>query len=52
MNSMQAFAQSVHGVVNYADLSMLSQVIQKIVAENDLFLTPYREAQNRVLYKK
>jgi hypothetical protein len=52
MNTMQAFAQSVHAVINYSDISMLSQAIQKTVAENDLFLTAYREAQNRVLYKK
>ena len=51
MNSMQAFAQSVHAVVNYADVANLSQVIQKTVAENDLFLNAYREAQNRVLHK-
>lgn len=51
-NTMQAFAQSVHCVINYADMSMLSQVIQKTVAENDLFLSTYREAQNRLLYKR
>jgi len=52
MNTMQAFTQSVHSVVNYSDISMLSQVIQKTVAENDLFLTAYREAMDRVLHKK
>jgi len=52
MNSMQAFGQSVHAVVNYADVANLSQVIQKTVAENDLFLNAYREAQNRVLHHK
>jgi hypothetical protein len=52
MNTMQAFAASVHAVVNYSDISMLSQVIQKTVAENDLFLSAYREAQDRVLHKK
>jgi hypothetical protein len=52
MNSMQAFAQSIHAVVNYADLTMLSQVIQRTVAENDLFLNAYREAQDRVLHKR
>ena len=51
-NTMQAFAQSVHCVVNYADMSMLGQIIQKTVAENDIFLSTYRDAQNRLLYKK
>jgi len=51
-NTMQAFAQSVHCVINYADMSMLSQVIQKTVAENNLFLSTYREAQQRVIHKR
>ena len=52
MNTLQAFAQSVHAVINYADIGMLSQVIQRTVAENDLFLGAYREAQNRILHKR
>jgi len=52
MNAMQAFAQSVHCVINYANLNMLSQIVQKTVAENDLFLSTYRETQNRVLHKR
>ncbi|HWD18727.1 MAG TPA: hypothetical protein VHB20_05565 [Verrucomicrobiae bacterium] len=52
LNSLQAYAQSVHSVINYADLTMLSQVIQKTKAENDLFLSAYRDAQVRVLHKR
>lgn len=47
LNPLQAFAQSVHAVVNWADLGSLSQVIQQTAAENALFLNVYREAQLR-----
>jgi hypothetical protein len=48
LHALQAFAQSVHAVVNWADLGSLSQIIQQVVAENTLFLNVYREAQLRV----
>ncbi|MFO1501667.1 MAG: hypothetical protein U1G07_25350 [Verrucomicrobiota bacterium] len=48
LNPMQAFAQSVHAVVNWADLGSLSQVVQQAVAETTLFLNGVREAQLRV----
>jgi hypothetical protein len=51
LNTMQAFALSVHCVINVAELSMLAELIQKTVAENDLFLGTYREAQRRVYQK-
>jgi len=47
LHSMQAFQQSVHLVVNPSEISLLTQIIQKGVAENDLFLQPYRQAQRR-----
>lgn len=47
LNAMQAFTQSVHAVVNWADLGSLSQIIQQVTAENTLFLNVYREAQLR-----
>jgi hypothetical protein len=47
LNAMQAFAQSVHAVINWADLGSLSQIIQQVVAENTLFMNVYREAQLR-----
>ena len=33
LNTLQAFAQSVHCVLNFAELPMLSEVLQKTVAE-------------------
>ena len=51
LNTMQAFSQSVHCVINYSELPMLSELIQKTVAENELFLTTYRDVQRRVHQK-
>jgi hypothetical protein len=51
LNTMQAFALSVHCVINLVDLPMLTELIQKTVAENDLFLGAFREAQRRVYQK-
>jgi hypothetical protein len=48
LNTMQAFTQSVHCVINYAELPMLSDLVQKTVAENDMFLSTFREVQRRV----
>ena len=45
---MEAFQQSVHAVINSSEMFMLKQLIEKAVAENDLFLQSYREVQNRV----
>src|SRR5215467_15378885 len=44
---MQAFQQSVHAVVNSSELFLLKQLIEKAVADNNLFLKAYREAQSR-----
>ena len=51
LNSMQAFAQSVHCVINYSEMSLVGQIVQKTMADNDTFLDPLREAQHR-LYAK
>lgn len=48
MNAMQAFQQSVHAVVNRAELSLLGQVVQKVVADNILFLNTYLTTQRRI----
>jgi hypothetical protein len=45
---MQAFQQSVHAVVNSSELFLLKQLIEKAAADNELFLTNYRQAQQRV----
>ena len=45
---MQAFQQSVHAVINGAEISMLKQIVEKAVADNDLFLYGFRDAQKRI----
>src|SRR5216110_61662 len=45
---MQAFQQSVHAVINSSELFLIKQLIEKAVADNDLFQHSYREAQTRV----
>lgn len=51
MNTMQAFAQSVHCVLNVSELPMFSELVQKTMAENELFLTSFRDIQRRVHQK-
>src|SRR4051794_7977061 len=46
LNTMQSFAQSVHCVVNYSEMSLIGQLVQKAVADNDTFLAPFRDAQH------
>lgn len=48
MHPMQAFAQSVHAVVNTADLEHLEPIIKKVVADNDLFYNTFRQVQDRI----
>jgi predicted HAD superfamily phosphohydrolase YqeG len=48
LDSLQAFQQSVHVVINGAEIIMLKPLIEKAVADNDLFLHTFREVQNRV----
>lgn len=45
---MQAFQQSVHAVINSSELFLIKQLIEKAVADNDMFLHSYREVQTRV----
>ena len=45
---MEGFKQSVHAVVNSAEMFLLRQLIEKAVADNDVFLHSYREVQTRV----
>jgi len=47
-NPMQAFQQGVHSVVNPSEVFLLIQLIQKAVADNDIFLHSFRQAQNRL----
>ena len=52
LNTMQAFNQSVHAVLNPMDLGSLKQVLQQMVSENDLFLSVYRDTQARIAQGK
>lgn len=47
LDPMQAFVQSVHVVVNTADLASLPMVLLRAVTDNDAFLAMYRESQAR-----
>ena len=47
-NPMQALQLSAHAVLNRSEMFLLIQLLQKIVADNDLFYKAYRSAQNRV----
>ena len=49
---LSAFQQSVHAVINYSEMAVLGQLIQKVVADNNLFLMTYREMQRRVAQSK
>lgn len=48
LNPMQAFVNSVHAVVNGADIQSIATIIQKVVADNDLFLDVFRDTQMRI----
>ena len=45
LNSLQAFVQSVHCVVNYSDMPLIGQIVQKVVVENSTFLSTYLDVQ-------
>ncbi|HZM06741.1 MAG TPA: hypothetical protein VFC44_27380 [Candidatus Saccharimonadales bacterium] len=51
LNAMQAFAQSVHCVLNFAELAMLPSVAKKTITENDVFLGTFREVERRLRQK-
>jgi hypothetical protein len=50
LSAMQAFQQSVHAVVNRDEMALLGPnilgpIVQRVVADNDLFLHVYHETQ-------
>ncbi len=51
LNTMQAFTHSVHCVINYSELPMLSDLVKKTVSESEMFLTTFREVQRHVYQK-
>lgn len=46
-NPLQAFQYGVHAVVNPSEMFLLIQLVQKAVADNDLFLHAFRDAHQR-----
>jgi hypothetical protein len=52
MTPLQAYQQSVHAVINPADIASLKQIIQQTVADNQLFLNAYRDTQTRIAQGK
>jgi hypothetical protein len=54
LNTLQAFQQSVHAVVNRDEMallgpSILAPIIQRVVADNELFLHVYRDTQLQIV---
>lgn len=45
---MEAFQHSVHAVINSSEMFLLKQLVEKAVADNQLFLQSFREVQNRI----
>jgi hypothetical protein len=45
---LQAFQHSVHAVISSSELFLLKQLIEKAIADNNLFLNSFRETQSRV----
>jgi hypothetical protein len=48
LDPMQAFQLSVHAVINGSEVAMLRPLVEKTVADNELFLHSFREVQSRV----
>jgi CheY-like chemotaxis protein len=48
LDPMQSFQQSVHAVINTSEMPVLKQLVEKIMAENTLFLHNFREVQEHV----
>ncbi len=45
---LQAFQQSVHAVINSSELFLIKQLIEKSIADNQMFLHSYNEVQSRL----
>lgn len=53
LHPLHAYQQSVHNVLHPDELVvLLAQVVQKSVADNNLFLNAYRETQTRIAQGK
>jgi len=51
-NSLQAFQQSVHYVLNPQDGAEIKRIVPQVVAETNLFLATYRDTQSRIAQGK
>jgi CheY-like chemotaxis protein len=45
---LQAFQQSVHAVINTSELFLIKQLLEKAVADNQMFLHSYKDVQSRL----
>ena len=52
MNAMLAYHQSVNAVINSADLSRVAEIVRQVTADNELFLSMYRDTQIRIAQGK
>lgn len=52
LNALQAFQLSVHAVINYSEMALFRQLVKKVISENDLFLSNFREISQRVAQGK
>ncbi len=52
LNTLQAFQNSVHAVVNLKELDSLGKITQQTVAEVNLAYATYRDVQNRIAQGK
>jgi len=48
LSPSEGFKYSVHAVVSSSEMFLLKQLVEKTVAENNLFLNSFREVQARV----
>ncbi|HUC85174.1 MAG TPA: hypothetical protein VL970_08280 [Candidatus Acidoferrales bacterium] len=46
---MEAFQHSVQAVINSSEMFLLKQLVEKAVADNQLFLQSFRDVQSRIL---
>ena len=52
LNSLQAFQLSVQAVINFSEMALFGQLVQKVVNDNILFLNNFREIEQRVAHAK
>ncbi len=48
LNPMQGFRQSVHAVVNPAELENIKPLLQKVIGDNETFLRTYFDVQKKL----